>query len=119
VEAPLDRQQTGLGLLVYLEMMPDGSARRRILEAVVFAQYSPEGNSTMVGSRGQKSEASSCCACESGRMQHDDDDDGIRPLFSARCTAGLFRNGKVVCVFVQLFYQRPQSSETSVGVDVS
>jgi hypothetical protein len=116
----LDRQQTGLGLLVYLEMMPDGSARRRILEAVVFAQYSPEGNSTIVGSRGQKSEASSCCACESGRMQHDDDDDGMGPLLQCALHSGSIQERKGgVCVFVLVFYQRPQSSETSVGVDVS
>jgi len=36
----------GLGF-ADLEMMPDGSARLRIVEAVVFAPYSPEGNSKM------------------------------------------------------------------------
>lgn len=62
----------------------------------------------------------SCCECESGRIHHDDDVGPLLQCAGAMDAAERVYSGKGRCrVFAQLFYQGPERSETSVGVDVS
>lgn len=62
----------------------------------------------------------SCCECESGRIHHDDDIGPLLQCAGAMEDAERVYSGKGRCrVFAQLFYQGPERSETSVGVDVS
>lgn len=97
-------------------MMPDSSARLRILDLwvrTVFRRRQLQDAAVLAaGYRVIIDGASSRCERESGRMC----DDGIGLLSQcARCMAGLFRKGRVLSTVLPC----PERSETSVGVDVS